>query len=179
MSEPCSKTSALLAIGLLILSKNRWGSRNTKATPSAANSDTRFDISLASGIQNNAIHSASFPDRCVYSKCFETPVPEDSLLLRGPAVCAAPVCPWAARGRGNSHTRRGIRLSVTWSLSVRRSTCCLGWCLLLTRLVKNVSGFGVNVDGAVLIVWKVYRCAKMCRLWWSTWRRRRCCVARE
>ena len=24
-----------------------------------------------------------FPDRCVYSKCFETPVPEDSIILRG------------------------------------------------------------------------------------------------
>jgi len=24
-----------------------------------------------------------FPERCVYSKCFETPVPEDSIILRG------------------------------------------------------------------------------------------------
>ena len=31
-----------------------------------------------------------FPEQCVYSKCFETPVPEDSLLLRGQPFAPQP-----------------------------------------------------------------------------------------
>lgn len=34
--------------------------------------------------------ACSFPARCIYSKCFETPVPDDSLLLRGQTYAPHP-----------------------------------------------------------------------------------------
>ena len=35
------------------------------------------------GDENQCETRCKFPDRCVYSKCFETPVPDDSHILRG------------------------------------------------------------------------------------------------
>ena len=40
------------------------------------------DITCVGGAQRCEKH-CEFPDRCVYSKCFETPVPNDSPMLRG------------------------------------------------------------------------------------------------
>ena len=35
------------------------------------------------GSEQQCKERCQFPERCVYSKCFETPVPEDSIILRG------------------------------------------------------------------------------------------------
>ena len=40
------------------------------------------DITCVGGAQQCEKH-CEFPERCVYSKCFETPVPDDSPMLRG------------------------------------------------------------------------------------------------
>ena len=51
----------------------------------ACASSAFFGLPLRSKVGNTeACETAcQFPNRCVYSRCFETPVPDDSLLLRG------------------------------------------------------------------------------------------------
>ena len=43
--------------------------------------------------------TCQFPDRCVHSKCFETPVPSNSPILRGQPLCTASVYPQTAAHR--------------------------------------------------------------------------------